>query len=45
MILLSSRVKLLNIFFSLFPTIKIKCDEEFNLNFKAWEEVNYHPEL
>ncbi|XP_001944613.1 peroxidase [Acyrthosiphon pisum] len=30
---------------NLFPTIKMKCDEEFNLNFKAWEEVNYHPEL
>jgi len=42
MILLAHHVKY---FFSLFPTIKIKCDEEFNLNFKAWGEVNNHPEL
>lgn len=30
---------------NLFPTIKMKCDEEFDIDFKAWEEVNYQPEL
>ncbi|KAL4142192.1 hypothetical protein QTP88_004701 [Uroleucon formosanum] len=30
---------------NLFSSVKMKCDEEFNLNFKAWEEVNNHPEL
>ncbi|XP_025194656.1 peroxidase-like isoform X2 [Melanaphis sacchari] len=30
---------------NLFPSIKMKCDEEFDLNFEAWGEANNHPEL
>lgn len=30
---------------NLFPTIKQKCDKEFNLDFKKWAESNGRPEL
>ncbi|XP_022169129.1 chorion peroxidase-like isoform X2 [Myzus persicae] len=30
---------------NLFPTLKRKCDKEFHLDFKAWNESNGQPEL